>query len=169
MEKTLKVLNELKTKGLIQTYAIGGGIATIFYTEPSFTYDLDVFLIVDVDPGKKIVSLASIYDYLKKKGYPWKGEHIVIEGMPVQFVPAGSDLEHDAIVNSRTVNYARTKTRVLKAEYLIAIALKVGRKKDLEKIGRLVDQTRVNKTALERILRKHDLLEKFKKWKEKSK
>ena len=32
MKETLEVLNSLKDKGLIDNYAIGGGIATIFYT-----------------------------------------------------------------------------------------------------------------------------------------
>jgi len=44
MERTLKVLNELERSGIIETYAIGGGIAAIFYIEPVLTYHLDVFV-----------------------------------------------------------------------------------------------------------------------------
>jgi hypothetical protein len=43
LKKTLKVLNDLKKKGIIKDYAIAGGIATIFYVEPILTYDLDIF------------------------------------------------------------------------------------------------------------------------------
>ncbi len=59
MKKILEILNELKKKGLVEDYAIGGGVATIFYTEPVFTYDLDAFIIVKPEPKRKIISLAS--------------------------------------------------------------------------------------------------------------
>ena len=44
MEETIKILNELQEKKLLRKYAIGGGIATIFYVEPVLTYDLDIYL-----------------------------------------------------------------------------------------------------------------------------
>lgn len=87
MKKTLEVLNSLKDKELIDAYAIGGGVATIFYTEPVFTYDLDVFIVVKPESEGEIISLASIYDHLTGKGCSWNGEHIMIEGFPVQFIP----------------------------------------------------------------------------------
>ena|SRR3989338_1329026 len=164
MKETLKVLNSLKDRALIDDYAIGGGIAAIFYTEPIFTYDLDIFVIVRPEPKGEIISLVSIYDYLVSKGYTWKGEHIVIEGLPVQFIPAESGIEKEAVDNARDVNYSGVKTRILSAEYLIAIALKVGRRKDFEKVTRLFDQSKIDKSALEKILKKHNLLAKFKKW-----
>jgi len=164
MKETLGALNNLKDKALIKDYAIGGGIATIFYTEPVFTYDLDVFVIVKSEPNEKIISLAPIYDYLANKGYSWKGEHIIIEGLPVQFIPVESGIEKEAVENSQEISYGGVKTKILSVEYLIAIALKVGRRKDLEKIARLFEQSKIDKTALERILEKHSLLDKFKKW-----
>src|SRR3989338_10394075 len=124
MKETLEILNNLKDRALIDEYAIGGGIATIFYTEPSFTYDLDIFVIVKTEPGAKIISLAPVYDYLTSKGYSWKGEHIIIEGLPVQFIPVGSGIERDAIDNAKNITYGGVKTKILSAEYLIAIALK---------------------------------------------
>ena len=140
MKKALEILNKIKEKGLVEDYAIGGGIATIFYTEPVFTYDLDVFVIVKHESSSKIISFAPIYSYLESKGYSWKGEHIVIEGMPVQFIPAAGELEQDAVKNGTIITYNGIKTKVLPPEYLIAIALKVGRGKDFEKIGRLIGQ-----------------------------
>lgn len=165
MKKTIEVLNSLKDKGLIDDYAIGGGIATIFYTEPVFTYDLDVFVIIKPDLEGKIISLAPIYDYLTSKGYSWKGEHIIIEGFPVQFIPAISGVEREATDNAKEVAYSGVRTKVLSAEYLIALALKAGRRKDFEKVTRLFDQSKINKSKLEKILKKHHLLVNFKKWK----
>ena len=167
MKKALEVLNKIKEKGLVEDYAIGGGIATIFYTEPVFTYDLDVFVLVRPESSSKILSFAPIYSYLENKNYPWKGEHIVIEGIPVQFIPAAGELEQNAVKNSAVITYSGIKTKVLPPEYLIAIALKVGRGKDFEKVGRLLGQAKIDKNILEKILKKHHLWEVFKRWKAK--
>ena len=105
-----------------------------------------------------------VYDYLTSKGGSWKGEHILVEGFPVQFIPAGTGVEREAVENAREVAYSGIVTKVLSAEYLIAIALKAGRRKDFEKITRLFDQSKIDKSALEKILKKHSLLAKFKKW-----
>ena len=166
MKETLEVLNNLKDKELIKDYAIGGGIATIYYTEPVFTYDLDVFVIVEAKPNEKIISLAPIYDYLTSQGYAWKGEHIIVKDLPIQFIPIESGFEREAVENAKGIIYSGVKTKILSAEYLIAIALKIGRRKDFEKAARLFEQSKIDKTVLEKILKKYSLWERFKKWRE---
>ncbi|MEK7224087.1 MAG: hypothetical protein AAB221_00195, partial [Bacteroidota bacterium] len=96
--------------------------------------------------------------------YVWKGEHIIIEGLPVQFIPVESGVEREAIDNAKDVTYSGVKTKILSAEYLIAIALKVGRRKDFDKIGRLMDEASIDKKRRESILKKHRLLDKFRQW-----
>lgn len=44
MEATIRIINEMRKKKVIGTYAIGGAVAMIFYVEPVLTYDLDVFV-----------------------------------------------------------------------------------------------------------------------------
>ncbi len=44
LSKALAVINRMKADGVIDKYAIGGAIGAMFYTEPSATYDLDVFI-----------------------------------------------------------------------------------------------------------------------------
>ena len=166
MKKVLELLNEIKEKGLIKEYALGGSIAAIFYTEPVFTYDLDVFIIVKHDPGSSVLSFSSIYDYLVRKGYAWKSEHLMIEDMPVQFLPASGELEKESIEKAKDIIFSGIKTRVLSAEHLIAIALKVGRGKDFLKIDRMLEQAGVDQDKLEGILNKYDLQDKFKEWKQ---
>jgi len=39
VEKTLKIIRELKEKEIIRNFAIGGGIAVLYYSEPLLTYD----------------------------------------------------------------------------------------------------------------------------------
>jgi hypothetical protein len=162
MEKTIKVLNELVKKRIIDDYAIGGGIAAIFYIEPFLTYDLDVFIIPTTPAEKKkLISLTPVFDFLKKKGYTWKGEHIIIEGVPVQFIPV-DELEQEAVNHGKAIKYKRVKTKVLTPEYLIAVLIRAGRKKDIEKIEKLLIQTKIDKPKMNDILKRFGLKEKFK-------
>ena len=96
VEKTLKVLNDLAKKGLIERYVIGGGIAVICYAEPVLTYDLDVFCFLPTE-REGLITLSPIYEYLGKKGYSVQGEHVAIEGIPVQFIPAYNELVEEAV------------------------------------------------------------------------
>ncbi len=160
MEKTIKIINELQKKGLIKDYAIGGGIATIFYVEPILTYDLDIFFISS-EEEKGITTLSSIYDWFKRKGYKPYKEHIIIEGIPVQFIPVYNELVNDAIKEIVEVKYKNVKTRVLKPEYLIAIMMETFRPKDKERIIKLLDEAKIDMDYLSRILQKHGLDKKF--------
>ena len=161
MEKTIKIINELKRKGLIKDYAIGGGIATIYYTEPFFTYDLDVFIIPkEKEEKKNLIILSPMFNYLKTQGYYWKGEHIIIEEFPVQFIPVDK-LEEEAVRNAKEIEYEKVKTKVIAPEYLISILLRAGREKDIEKIRKLLRQAEVDTKKLKDILHKYELSEKF--------
>jgi predicted nucleotidyltransferase len=98
---------------------------------------------------------------LRTKGYYWKGEHIIIEGIPVQFIPA-DELEEEAIRDAKEIEYKGVKTKILSLKYLIPILLRAGRKKDIEKIEKLLEQTEIDMKKLENILNKYGLSEKFK-------
>lgn len=162
MKKTIEIINELKRKKLIKDYAIGGGIGAIFYIEPILTYDLDVFIIPsERDRKKKLILLSSIFEHLKDKGYAWKGEHIVIEGVPVQFIPVDK-LEEEAVRKAKEIEYEGVKTKIMRPEYLITLLLRAGRRKDIEKIERLLDETKIDMKKLQNILHEHSLFEKFK-------
>lgn len=159
MEKALKILNELKRNGLIEEYAIGGGIATVFYVEPILTYDLDVMFLLKTE--EKLISLSPIYDYLKRKGFHAKKEHIVIEGIPVQFIPVYNELIKEAVENAEEIDYRGVKTRVLKPEYLIAVMLQTYRPKDRERIVKLLDEAKLSANLFKKILQDHGLAKKF--------
>ncbi|MGB3478797.1 MAG: hypothetical protein WBB67_06525 [bacterium] len=161
MKKTLLVLNHLKKAEFIEDYAIGGGIAAIFYIEPILTYDLDIFIILPQAKDKKIIDLTPLFEELNKKGYEWKGEHIIIEGTPVQFIPA-DELETEAIHNAQDIDYEGIKTKLFSAEHLIAILIRAGRTKDIEKVEKILEQSTIDHNKLETILVKHKLLSKFK-------
>ena len=161
MEEAIKIINELQCKGIIKDYALGGGIATILYTEPLLTYDLDIFYIPQQEE-KGLISLSPIYDYLKKKGYHPHKEKIAIGNIPVQFLPPYNDLIKDAIENAVEIKYKKEKARVFRAEHLIAIMIQTFRPKDKERIIKIIDEAKINKKYLLEILQKHGLEDKFK-------
>ena len=160
VEKTLKTLNNLVNEGLLKQYAIGGGIAVLFYAEPILTYDLDVFCLLPREQDN-LISLSPIYQYLLEKGYKTEGEHIVIEDIPVQFIPVYNDLVEEALDKAVEVEYAGVKTRLIGLEYLLTIMLQTYRPKDRERILMLIDETQIDMVKLQNILKHHGLFNKY--------
>jgi predicted nucleotidyltransferase len=161
VKNTLKVLNEIKEKGLIRDYAIGGAIAALRWTEPFFTQDLDVFILLEKEANEKgLIDLSPVYEYLRSKGYVWKGHWIMIEGIPVDIFPA-DPLEKEAVEQAEEAEYEGVRTKVIVPEYLIALFLRAGRDKDLRKMEMLLEQCEIDKERLQRILSRYGLHEKF--------
>lgn len=159
MDKALKVISRLHKEGVLEEYAIGGAIATIYYTEPFATFVVDIFFIPPEEQG--ILVLTPFYDYLNKKGYKTHKEYILIGETPIQFIPAATALEKEAVQNAVVVSYKNVKVNILRPEYLIAIFLSVYRLKDREKIVKLIEQTKIDRKLLTEILLRHGLKEKF--------
>ncbi len=131
--------------------------------EPVLTYDLDVFIFLP-QKKSKVITLAPIYEYLQKKGYKTHHEHIIIEGVPVQFIPAYDELVEEAVTEAMEIKYKGTKTRVLRVEHLLAIMLRTDRPKDRARLTQIVEQGDIiNMDYLTVILQRHGLQ---KKWQE---
>ena len=159
MEQTLRVINDITSRGIIKAYAIGGGIAATYYIEPILTYDLDIFFSPVTDG---IDVLAPIYAYAQKAGYKIQDETIIIEGIPVQFIPVYNDLIREAVEKAATLKYRDAQAKVVAVEYLIAIALQTGRAKDRERVIRFLEEAVFARDVLAGILEVHGLKEKFK-------
>lgn len=158
MEKTLHVIEEMTRLGIIKAYAIGGGIAATYYIEPVLTYDLDVFFL----PVKEgLDELAPIYEFARSRAYAEQAEALLIEGFPVQFIPAYNALVREAVTRATTLKYRDTEAKVVKAEYLAAIALQTGRAKDRERFVRLLEEAAIDRAVLDKILEEHGLAEKL--------
>jgi hypothetical protein len=164
VEKTLKLVKELKEKKVFKEFSIGGGIAALYYIEPILTYDLDIFFIPIED---SIDVLTPVYSYLKKKGFKAKKEHVLIEGVPVQFIPAYNDLVKEAVQSSVEVKYGRIITRVLGLEYLIAVMLQTYRPKDRERLVKVFEEAKIDLKLLKKILKSFGLFQKYVQFKEK--
>ncbi|MEK7477477.1 MAG: hypothetical protein AAB152_17790 [Candidatus Coatesbacteria bacterium] len=155
---TLEVINDLRAKGLFADYAIGGGIGAMRYTEPFETYDLDVFFIPST--SNLTAGIPAIYQELSRRGYEPCKEHVVIEGLPVQFL-ATDALTREAVEQARTVAYADLRVRFMSPEHLVAIAVGAGRKKDQLRVGIILDHVKVDKPKLDDILKRHGLVEAY--------
>ena len=113
----LRALNAMKAEGVIEEYAIAGAMALVFWTEPVPTFDLDVLVLLPKAPGA-MVSLSGIYRWAEARGYPAQEEHILVEGLPTQFVPSPNLLGREAIQAARDVDYQGVVVRVVPPEYL---------------------------------------------------
>ena len=94
-----------------------------------------------------------------------ENEYIVIGGWPVQFLPASDALELEALQRARTVDVEGTPTRVLQAEYLLAIALRTGRPKDQTRIMQFLSEKVVDPGKMDEVLNKFGLVSKWQSFK----
>ena len=165
MEKTLQVLNSLEHDGVVRRYAIGGGMAATFYAEPVLTFDLDIFILLpQAQATGGLLSLAPLYEDLRRRGYVEEGECVLIEGVAVQFLPAYNRLLEEALTEARETRYENTLTRVLRAEHLVAIAVQTGREKDRQRVRMLTEQVPMDSEYLSGVLARHGLEVKWKQW-----
>ncbi|MDQ3021596.1 MAG: hypothetical protein M3R36_13660 [Bacteroidota bacterium] len=161
MEKTFQIINQLKEAGIIKDYAVAGAVASIFYIEPITTYDLDIMIVLK-EESDSLISLSPIYDWFGKKGFKFDKEHIIIEGVPVQFIPVYNELVNEAISNSLEKKFANTLIKVIGPEYLIAIMVQTFRQKDKERIIRFIEESEINNELINEILKKYNLSDKYK-------
>jgi hypothetical protein len=165
MEKTLQVLNALERDGMVRRYAIGGAMAATFYAEPVLTFDLDIFVLLpETQTAGGLLTLSAVYDDLRGRGYAEEGECVLIEGVPVQFLPAYNVLLEEALSEARETFYERTPTRVLRAEHLISIAVQTGREKDRERVRLLTEQASMDPKYLSDVLARHGLEARWRQW-----
>ncbi len=122
----LQTLNGLKRKGIIKDYAIGGGYAVNYYLEPSYTYDLDVLVLLGSD-----ADYQALYKHFREAGNKIENIYVMIGDLPVQFLPSFiSPLFDEAIKKARRITVGGVPGKVVRVEYLIALLLVAFRTKD---------------------------------------
>jgi hypothetical protein len=154
----LRAVNAMKTEGVIEEYAIAGAMALVFWTEPVFTWDLDVLVFLPPNPNS-LVSLEGIYRWTSARGYPMHKEHVIIEGLPTQFLASPGPLGDEAIETAASLEYQGVTTRVVLPEYLVALYLQPEARtaKRRERAAMLLEWPGLNRERLDAILGKHGL------------
>ena len=164
MERVIQVINRMKADGVVENYAIGGGIAAIYYLEPYQTDDIDIFIpVASVAAGEAgLISLEPIYGYLKGFGYFPSKEGVVIEDWLVQFIPTFEPMQEEAIAKARRVIFGETDTNIFTAEYLAAELLRSGRRKDHARVIDLLEGDHVDMKIFRELISRHGLVDKWK-------
>lgn len=153
----LAAVRDLKTEGVVTDYAVGGAMAAAFWSEPTATFDLDVF-VVSQSRGM-LVDLGPIYAWARQRGYREEAEHIVIAGIPVQLIPVHNPLASEAVEHAAELDYEGEPVRVITPEYLIAMYLEPSARthKRLARVGALLDEPTVDHALLDDLLARYNL------------
>jgi hypothetical protein len=159
MKSTLEVINQMQADSVIGKYAIGGAVGATFYLEPAATLDIDIFVSFQIEGS--LLTVSPIYDYLTARGFKAEKEYIVIEGWPVQFLPAGNALVEEALALAVETELEGVRTWVMTAEHLTAIALQTGRAKDHNRILQFIESGTLAPDKLDQVLARHGLLAKW--------
>jgi hypothetical protein len=168
IRKTIEVIAKLAEQGVIKQYAIAGAVAALNYIEPTLTEDLDILVsIADFENKSGLILLTPIENALAELGYRERTDvGILVEGWPVQFLPVASALDEEALEQAIELEIDLTgdlplKARCLRAEHVVAIAINVGRLKDLARVQAFLEQKAIDLAALKDVLERHHLMDKW--------
>jgi hypothetical protein len=167
LRRTIEVVTKLAEKRVIGSYAIAGAVAAINYIQPMLTEDLDILMSIDGFEKRTsgLLLLVPVEKALADMGYAERTNvGYKIEGWPVQFLPVASPLDEEALEQAIEIDVAESgeaplKARCLRAEHVVAVALKVGRLKDLARIQAFLEQDAVDLRCLKIVLERHNLMD----------
>ncbi len=156
-----RILNRMQDEGLVAQYAVGGATAVLFYAEPTRTYDLDVFVTLEAFGNDELAPLSRVYEWAGKQGFGLHAEHLLIEGVPVQLLPAYNALVEGALLTARVHDYGGVPVRVVDPEHLVALALQAGGARRRERAWQLLEAGAVDRERLRRLLTTHAIAAKI--------
>jgi hypothetical protein len=109
--------------------------------------------------GGPLVSLDPVYRWTSAHGYPVDKEHVIVEGVPTQFLPSPGDLGDEAIQTAASLEYDEVTVRVVLPEYLVALYLQPEARtaKRRERAAMLMEWPGLNRERLDAILERHGL------------
>ena len=156
MREALEALNRLVSTGKVTQYAIGGAIAAAFYIEAVQTEALDAFVFLPPSTSG-LALLTPIYSELVALGGVVEHEHVRFGQWPLQILTDANDLIADAIREALDVTFEDVPTRVFRPEHLCAIALQTGRTKALLRVTFFLEQSKVDRKTLQRLIERFGL------------
>jgi hypothetical protein len=103
--------------------------------------------------------LNDIYRWAEKRGFGLEAEHVMIHGVPVQFLPAYDALVEEAVDCALTHDYHGVSVRVISPEHLVALAFKAGNRRRRERAWLLIESGKTDLKRLQQLLAKHGIKE----------
>ena len=161
IKDVIKTANQMVNDGVIERYAIGGAVGATFYIEPTATMDVDIFVSFRTEPDSLIVNPKSVFEYLKARGAVIEGEYVILAGWPVQFLPSGTPLVEEALLEAVIRDVEDVPARVFTAEHLAAMALQTGRAKDKARLLQFIESGILDASLFENILARHGLMDRW--------
>jgi hypothetical protein len=116
-----------------------------------------VFVVPAGTAPASLVSLELFYEWAKTRGFPVDAEHILIHGVPVQFLPAHNALAESAVATARTLDYDGVPVRVIDPEHLVALAFQAVGHKRRERAWQMIEVGAVNSQRLRELLLAHGI------------
>jgi hypothetical protein len=160
----IDTLQQMQAEGIIDKYAIGGAFAAVLHAEPISTIDLDIFFLFQEKQIGDILSLETLYDFSRRKGFSFDHEFINIHGWLVQFVESSiNPLWSEAVETAETIILDGREIKVIDKEHLAASWLLAGRAKDFSKIAMFVSAGILDHKKLQDVLERHGLSAKWEK------
>jgi hypothetical protein len=101
------------------------------------------------------VSLTAVYDWAKGLGIAVQSEHLMIEGVPVQLLPAYNALIEEAVAEAIEHDYEGVPARVVDPEHLVALALQAAGARRRERAWQVLQFGRVDRERLRAMLATH--------------
>ncbi len=155
MKEIARLMGEMLAAGVVRDYAVFGAVAQMRYTEAVVTLDADVLIVLP--RGEGVDLLSPIYNFCTSRGYSPEGESIRVGDWPVQFIPAFNSLTEEAVREAETDDIEGYPLRVVRADYLAAIAIQAGRPKDLTRVLALLESGKVTRQQIDRLALQHGL------------
>ena len=120
MKEAALLLNDMVVHGVIDNYAIFGAVTQMRQTEAVAATDVDVLVAV---PESEVRDVPEpIYSFCRTRGWHAEGEAIRVGNWPVQFIPAFDSVTKQAMSLADTGEIAGVRLRVVRADYLAAMA-----------------------------------------------
>lgn len=161
MRETLQAIQRMQADEVIAACAIGGAVGATFYIEPMATMDIDVFVSFEDVPDNLLIDLSPLYVWASAHGFEAQGEYLILGDWPVQFLPVSDALDEEALAQAVKTEVEGVPVRVMTAEHLVAIALRVGRAKDHARILHFIEAGALDAATLDGILARHGLAGKW--------
>lgn len=111
LSKVIKTFNKLKQQGVIKNYAIGGGVGYLFYSEPTYTDDLDIF-IEGYNKQSEIAEIRAVEKEARGLGLRMKDGYIGIDNIPVQVTIPKTELTEEALRHATYKQVGKLEVKV---------------------------------------------------------
>ena len=161
MLKVISLFEKMEKDKVIENYVIGGATALSYYSSPTVTEDIDVF--ITLNSKSFLINLAPIYEYIKQNSKAVeKGEYLIIEGIPVQLIVPESGIHEEACKSPTIVNEHGFKIKLFPIEYLMAIMIHLNKPKYKYRLS-VIEEDEYDYDKLNIILKRYNLLEKWRK------